>query len=110
MGKMDFLKFHSDDVKAWLFRIKQFFSINGFVRTHGENVAWAEYKEAVLKRFEEANEDPMAELKNLRYKTTTKEYQNIRGEEEETFEECLEEDETGMIEYVLSKEVQRQYP
>ncbi|GKD66880.1 hypothetical protein Tco_1308988 [Tanacetum coccineum] len=36
----------------------------------------AEYKEAVLKRFEEANEDPMAELKNLRYKTTIKEYQS----------------------------------
>ncbi|GJZ22591.1 hypothetical protein Tco_0559630 [Tanacetum coccineum] len=39
---------------------------NCFVKTHGEAVTWAEYEEAVLKRFGDANEDPMAELKNLR--------------------------------------------
>ncbi|GKC23285.1 putative mitochondrial protein, partial [Tanacetum coccineum] len=43
-----------------------------FVKTHGEAVTWAEYEEVVLKIFGDANEDAMAELKNLRYKTTMK--------------------------------------
>ncbi|GKA00791.1 retrotransposon-related protein [Tanacetum coccineum] len=46
-----------------------------FVKTHGEAVTWAEYEEAVLKIFGDANEDPMGELKNLRYKTSMKQYQ-----------------------------------
>nr|GEX49252.1 EamA domain, WAT1-related protein [Tanacetum cinerariifolium] len=73
LGKMEFPKFHEDDVKGWMFRIKQFFSIDA---THSEAVTWAEYEEAMLKRFGDANEDPMTELKNLRYKTTIKQYQS----------------------------------
>ncbi|GJY60639.1 hypothetical protein Tco_0461296 [Tanacetum coccineum] len=45
-----------------------------FVRAQGENVTWPMYEEAILKRFGEVNEDPMAKLKNLRYKTTIKQY------------------------------------
>ncbi|GJR21633.1 hypothetical protein Tco_0970160 [Tanacetum coccineum] len=44
-------------------------------KTHGEAVTWAEYEEAVLKIFGDANEDPVGELKNLRYKTSIKQYQ-----------------------------------
>ncbi|GKA01485.1 gypsy/ty3 retroelement polyprotein [Tanacetum coccineum] len=104
LGKMEFPKFYGEDVKGWMFRVKQFFAIDAvgeedkikivcklknrcklrlaltwhmqFVKTHGEAVTWAEYEEAVLKRFRDANEDPMAELKNLRYKTTMKQYQS----------------------------------
>ncbi|GJR79839.1 gypsy/ty3 retroelement polyprotein [Tanacetum coccineum] len=32
-----------------------------FIKTHGEAVTWAEYEEVMLKRFGDANEDPMAE-------------------------------------------------
>nr|GEU73192.1 putative mitochondrial protein [Tanacetum cinerariifolium] len=46
-----------------------------YVRTQGENVTWSVYKEDILKRFREVNQDRMAELKNLRYKTTMKQYQ-----------------------------------
>ncbi|GKD59969.1 gypsy/ty3 retroelement polyprotein [Tanacetum coccineum] len=100
LGKMEFPKFHKEDVKGWMFRVKQFFVVDAigdvdkiklvsihlydraltwhlqFVKTHGKAVTWAEYEEAVLKRFGDANEDPMTELKNLRYKTTMKQYQS----------------------------------
>ncbi|GJV60189.1 hypothetical protein Tco_1466289 [Tanacetum coccineum] len=36
-----------------------------FIKIHGENVTWVVYEEAILKRFDSINEDPMAELKNL---------------------------------------------
>ncbi|GJZ62090.1 gypsy/ty3 retroelement polyprotein [Tanacetum coccineum] len=97
---MEFPKFHGEDVNGWMFRVKQFFAIDAvgeankiklvsihlydraltwhmqFIKTHGKAVTWVEYEEAVLKRFGDANEDPMAELKNLRYKTTIKQYQS----------------------------------
>ncbi|GJW07532.1 gypsy/ty3 retroelement polyprotein [Tanacetum coccineum] len=46
------------------------------VWSSGGNVTWLVYEEAILKRFREVNEDPMAEYKNLRYKTTMKQYQS----------------------------------
>ncbi|GJR37171.1 gypsy/ty3 retroelement polyprotein [Tanacetum coccineum] len=76
LGKMEFPKFHREDVKGRMFRVKQFFAIDEFIKTYGEAVTWAEYEEAVLKIFGDANEDPMAELKNLRCKTTMKQYQS----------------------------------
>ena len=100
LGKMEFPKFYGDDVKGWLYRVKQFFTIDNvdevekvkivsihmyeraltwhlqFMRTHGENVTWQNYEEAVLLRFGDVNEDPMAELKNLRYKSTMRQYQS----------------------------------
>ncbi|GKD63487.1 gypsy/ty3 retroelement polyprotein [Tanacetum coccineum] len=47
-----------------------------FVKTHGETVAWNEFEKAIMKRFGPVNEDPMAELKNLRHDTSMKEYQS----------------------------------
>ncbi|GJR67341.1 NIN-like protein [Tanacetum coccineum] len=47
-----------------------------FIKTHGETVAWNVYEEAILKRFGSINEDPMTELKNLRYETSMREYQS----------------------------------
>ena len=100
MGKLEFPKFHGDDVQGWLFRVKQFFDVDNvhaadkikmvsihlydraltwhlqFIKAQGEEVEWAVYEEAVLKRFGSVNEDPMAELKNLRYGTSMKEYQD----------------------------------
>nr|GEV78969.1 putative alpha/beta hydrolase fold protein [Tanacetum cinerariifolium] len=37
-----------------------------FVKAHGDTVMWNVYEESILKRFGAVNEDPMAELKNLR--------------------------------------------
>ncbi|GKF92728.1 hypothetical protein Tco_0279447 [Tanacetum coccineum] len=42
----------------------------------GETMACNMYEEATVKRFGFVNEDPMAELKNLRYETSMKEYQS----------------------------------
>ncbi|GJW42420.1 retrotransposon-related protein [Tanacetum coccineum] len=39
-------------------------------------MAWDVYEAAILQRFGAINEDPMAELKNLKYETTVKEYQS----------------------------------
>ncbi|GJQ96804.1 UBN2 domain-containing protein [Tanacetum coccineum] len=47
-----------------------------FIKTHGEAVAWDVYEAAILQVFRAINEDPMAELKNLQYETTVKEYQS----------------------------------
>ncbi|GJZ35754.1 retrotransposable element Tf2 [Tanacetum coccineum] len=100
MSKLEFPKFYGDDLKGWMFRIKQFFTLDGvhdgdrikmvsihlfdqaliwhlqFIKTHGEVVAWDVYEAAILQRFGAINEDPMAELKNLKYETTVKEYQS----------------------------------
>ncbi|GJW96549.1 probable serine/threonine-protein phosphatase 2A regulatory subunit B'' subunit TON2 [Tanacetum coccineum] len=100
MSKLEFPKFHGEDVKGWMYRVKQFFTVDGvreedkvkivfiyiydkalawhlqFVRTQGKNVTWPVYEEVILKRFGEVNEDLMAELNNLRYKTTMKQYQS----------------------------------
>ncbi|GJY63672.1 retrotransposon-related protein [Tanacetum coccineum] len=62
LGKMEFPKFHGEDVKGWMFRVKQFFAIDAFIKTHGEAVTWAEYEEVVLKIFGDANEDPVVNI------------------------------------------------
>ncbi|GJS31027.1 transposon ty3-I gag-pol polyprotein [Tanacetum coccineum] len=67
MSKLEFPKFYGKYVKGWMYI---------FVRAQDENVKWPVYEEDILKRFGEVNEDPMAELKNLRYKTTMKQYQS----------------------------------
>nr|GEZ91320.1 hypothetical protein [Tanacetum cinerariifolium] len=100
LGKPEFPKFYGDDVKGSMYIVKQFFAVDDvreedkiktvsihiydralawhlqFVRAQRKNVTWPVYEEAILKRFREVNEDPMAELKNLRYKITIKQYQN----------------------------------
>ncbi|GJR80247.1 putative mitochondrial protein [Tanacetum coccineum] len=99
LDKLEFPKFYGDDVKGWMYIVKQFFAVDDvreeykvkivsihiydralawnlhFVRAQGENVTWPVYEEAIFKRFWEVNEDPMAELNNLRYKITMKQYQ-----------------------------------
>nr|GEV55749.1 NBS-containing resistance-like protein [Tanacetum cinerariifolium] len=47
-----------------------------FVRIHGTNVGWEVYKKAILARFGNVYADPMYELKNLKYETTTREYED----------------------------------
>ncbi|GKC32852.1 gypsy/ty3 retroelement polyprotein [Tanacetum coccineum] len=100
MSKLEFPKFSGENVKGWMFKVKQFFTIDNvhdedkvkivsihlhdraliwhlqFVKIHGEDVAWNVYEEAISKRFGHLNEDPMAELKYLRYKSIMKEYQS----------------------------------
>ncbi|GJW13961.1 retrovirus-related pol polyprotein from transposon TNT 1-94 [Tanacetum coccineum] len=100
LGKLEFPKFSGDDVQGWLYRVKQFFAVDNihegdkvkiasihlhdkalswhqqFVKLQGENVVWIVYEEDILKRFGPINEDPMAELKNLRYGSNMKDYQS----------------------------------
>nr|GEW76573.1 hypothetical protein [Tanacetum cinerariifolium] len=100
LAKIEFPKFSGDDVKGWVFRCERFFFIeqtldlekvtlisihlydkvllwhSQFVRTHGNNVGWNEYKQAILTRFGKGYDDPMFELKNLKYETTVREYEN----------------------------------
>ncbi|GJV02666.1 putative mitochondrial protein [Tanacetum coccineum] len=47
-----------------------------FVKIHGEDVAWNVYEESIAKMFGPLNEDPMVELKYLKYEATMKEYQS----------------------------------
>ncbi|GJW82976.1 putative reverse transcriptase domain-containing protein [Tanacetum coccineum] len=67
MSKLKFLKFSGEDMKGWMFKVKQFFTIDS---VHKED------KEAIVKRFGPLNEDHMAELKNIMYESTMKEYQS----------------------------------
>nr|GEV13224.1 hypothetical protein [Tanacetum cinerariifolium] len=45
-----------------------------FVMAHGDTMMWNVYEESILKRFRAVNEDPVAELKILRYGTNMKDY------------------------------------
>nr|GEU48888.1 hypothetical protein [Tanacetum cinerariifolium] len=100
MAKIEFLKFSGDDVKGWVFRCEQFFMLeqtpeldkvnlvfihlydkallwhSQFIRPHGTIVTWEVYKETILARFGNVYEDPMSELKNLKYETTAREYED----------------------------------
>ncbi|GKA42379.1 putative mitochondrial protein [Tanacetum coccineum] len=100
MSKLEFPKFYGDNVQGWMFRVKQFFSLDvvheedkikmvsihlhdkaltwrlQFVKNHGETVSWNVYEKAILKRFGYVYKDPMAELKNPMYETSMKEYQS----------------------------------
>ncbi|XP_071739536.1 uncharacterized protein [Rutidosis leptorrhynchoides] len=96
--KLELPKFDGEDVKEWLYRCNQFFIADRieenekvrlasihmykralvwhqqFVKTHGEDVDWLVYAEAVQKRFGSTIEDPLAELKNLRQNGSLKIY------------------------------------
>ncbi|GKB11734.1 retrotransposable element Tf2 [Tanacetum coccineum] len=74
MAKIEFPKFFGDDVKGWVFKSLLWHS--QFVRIHGTNVSWEVYKKAILARFGNVYGDPMSELKNLKYETTTREYED----------------------------------
>ncbi|GJW41349.1 hypothetical protein Tco_0067194 [Tanacetum coccineum] len=70
MSKLEFPKFYGEDVHGWMFRVKQFFSLYS---VHEEDKI---KMEAILKIFGHVNEDPIAELKNLRYETSMNKYQS----------------------------------
>ncbi|GJS56191.1 reverse transcriptase [Tanacetum coccineum] len=53
-----------------------------FIKNHEGLVSWEVYKQAVLARFSNIFYDPMSEFKNLKYETSTKEY-------EDTFDDLL---------------------
>ncbi|GKB17145.1 gypsy/ty3 retroelement polyprotein [Tanacetum coccineum] len=102
LTKLEFPKFHGEDVQGWLYRVQQFFTIDHveddahkirlvsmhmfdkalnwhkqFVRRFGENVTWQEYVREIKLRFDLVFEDPMVELKNLRQATSVHVYQDL---------------------------------
>ncbi|GJX53783.1 gypsy/ty3 retroelement polyprotein [Tanacetum coccineum] len=100
MTKVDFLKFLEEDVRGWIFRCEQFFLIDSiaedqkvrllsvhlfhkallwhrqFLKVHGDNVTWLVYRDAIVRRFGTVFDDPMSELKNVKYDTSAKDYQD----------------------------------
>ncbi|XP_071704102.1 uncharacterized protein [Rutidosis leptorrhynchoides] len=71
LTKLDFPKFEGDDVKGWLYRCNQYFTVDHiedvdkFIKNYGPNIDWNEYQEAILKRFITSIEDPLGEIKKL---------------------------------------------
>ncbi|KAG7585117.1 Retrotransposon gag domain [Arabidopsis thaliana x Arabidopsis arenosa] len=92
LGKIDFPRFHGDDVMEWLFKAEQFFEMDftpdemkvRMSSVHFDGVAgkwhqslfqsdlgrnllhdWSKYKELLIERFAEVHDDPIAELKQL---------------------------------------------
>ncbi|GJS61022.1 retrovirus-related pol polyprotein from transposon 17.6 [Tanacetum coccineum] len=45
-------------------------------RVHGENVTWPIYRDAIIQRFGTVFDDPMSKLKNVKYTSNAKEYQD----------------------------------
>ncbi|GKB25597.1 ty3-gypsy retrotransposon protein [Tanacetum coccineum] len=76
LDKLEFPKFSRDDVKGWVFRGEQFFILDQVIK------AEKDYKQAVLARFGTVTDDHMSELKNLKYETTARAY-------EDTFDDLL---------------------
>ncbi|GKD44271.1 retrotransposable element Tf2, partial [Tanacetum coccineum] len=98
LTKLEFPKFSGVDVKNWLYRTQQFFSVERvndldkvklasihfydsaliwhqqFEKINGEAVSWEDYKEALLARFDTEFEDPLSELKNLKCDSTVQKY------------------------------------
>ncbi|GJS05538.1 retrotransposon-related protein [Tanacetum coccineum] len=99
LTKLDFPRFNREDVTGWLFRVHQFFLIDNvqenqkiklvsmhlydkvlewhkqFLKIHGENVLWIDYKKEILARFSSVFEDLMVELKNFKQEGEVKVYQ-----------------------------------
>nr|GFB13932.1 hypothetical protein [Tanacetum cinerariifolium] len=47
-----------------------------FIKIHEGFVDWVVYKQTILNRFRNVYEDPMSELKNLKYETTARAYED----------------------------------
>ncbi|GJS81189.1 reverse transcriptase [Tanacetum coccineum] len=102
LTKLEFHKFNGEDVQGWLYKIHQFFLLDGindaaerirlvsmhvfdkalnwhkqFIKRFGENVTWERYETEVKGRFNSVFEDPMVELKNLRQTTSVHIYQDL---------------------------------
>ncbi|GKA88394.1 gypsy/ty3 retroelement polyprotein [Tanacetum coccineum] len=100
MTKVEFPKFSGDDVKGWIFRCEQFFFIDDipenqkvkliyvhlfdttllchrqFIKLNGENVSWDVYKSGILQRFGTLYDDPVSEIRKVKYQTNDKDYQD----------------------------------
>ncbi|XP_019267598.1 PREDICTED: uncharacterized protein LOC109244894 [Nicotiana attenuata] len=102
-SRMEFLRFNGEDLKSWLFKIEQFFSMEkvpaeervgvAAIQLEGEAIhwhlafmryrqylqpaTWTEYVMALVERFAVDFEDPMEEIKKIRQTGTVKEYQAI---------------------------------
>nr|GEW30987.1 hypothetical protein [Tanacetum cinerariifolium] len=100
MTKVDFPKFLGDYVKGWIFRCEQLFSINDipknqkvkfisvnlfdtallwhrqFIRLNGEAVSWNVYKKGILQRFGTVFNDPVSEIRKIKYHSSAKDYQD----------------------------------
>jgi len=100
---MEFLRFSGEDLRSWLFRIEQFFSIDNIsmeerigiasLQFDGEVVqwhlsfmkyrqylqppTWSEYVMALVERFGADYDDPMEEIKKVRQTGAVKDYQAI---------------------------------
>ncbi|GJY99406.1 gypsy/ty3 retroelement polyprotein [Tanacetum coccineum] len=64
MTKVDFPKFLGDDIKGQ------------FIRLNGENVSWNVYKNGILQRFGTVFDDPVNEIRKIKYQSSAKEYQD----------------------------------
>ncbi|GKA40872.1 hypothetical protein Tco_0733465 [Tanacetum coccineum] len=47
-----------------------------FIRLNGENVSWNVYKTGILQRFGMVYDDPVSEIRKLKYQINAKEYQD----------------------------------
>ncbi|GKB42961.1 retrotransposable element Tf2 [Tanacetum coccineum] len=65
--RMDFPKFLGDDVKGWIFRCEQFFSIDEIPKNQ---------KSGILQRFGTVHDDPISEIRKVKYQTNVKDYQD----------------------------------
>ena len=100
LTKVEFPRFHGEDVQGWLYRVNQFFLMDQvdddeqrirlvsmhvfdkalqwhkqFMKRHGEVATWDVYERQVKKRFDSVFDDPMIELKNLRQTGSVQVYQ-----------------------------------
>ncbi|GJW79605.1 hypothetical protein Tco_0143580 [Tanacetum coccineum] len=65
MTKVDFPKFSEDDVKGWIFKCEQFFYIDGILDNQKS-----------LQRFGVVYDDPVSEIRKVKYQTNAKDYQD----------------------------------
>ncbi|GKE91714.1 hypothetical protein Tco_1572809, partial [Tanacetum coccineum] len=69
MAKTEFPRFNGEDVEALLWHSQ-------YLKNQGGFVNWEVYKQAVLARFGSVFDDPMVELKNLKYENSAKTYED----------------------------------
>ncbi|GKB45047.1 hypothetical protein Tco_0889989 [Tanacetum coccineum] len=89
LAKIEFPKFSGDDVKGWVFRCDQFFLMEQTpemdkvtlisIHLYDKALLWHNRLvriHAVMTRFGNVYDDPMFELKNLKYETAAGEYED----------------------------------
>ncbi|KVI11861.1 Retrotransposon gag protein [Cynara cardunculus var. scolymus] len=82
LTKIDFAHFSGDDLKAWLYKVDQFFQLDmvkdntkGYMKRRNHvHPSWEQYVTDITRRFEELFDDPIAELMELKQKGTIKDY------------------------------------